>query len=66
MIVLVIALKKQKVWLTRLSLLGMGIVVLLLVVFQYRDYQRFEDYLQKGTDSEFFQGPCIRFKETLS
>ena len=62
MIVLMIALKKKKVWLTRLCLFGMGLAVLLLVIFQYMDYKHFEDCLLQGAGYyKPFRGACITF-----
>ena len=66
MIMLAVALKQQLVWLTRLSLLGMAIAVLLLVAFQYRDFKHFEDYLLQGRGSEVILGASAAFKEALS
>ena len=61
-VVLMIALKKQKIWLTRLALLGMGSAVLLLFAFQYRDFKLFECYLLQGIDYKAFKELCFSFK----
>ncbi|WP_299012832.1 hypothetical protein [uncultured Photobacterium sp.] len=58
---LMFALKKRNVWLIRVSLLGLVLVAMLLVVFQYLDYKHFEDCLLKGADYSAFKGSCIKF-----
>ncbi|RWX55600.1 hypothetical protein EDI28_09600 [Photobacterium chitinilyticum] len=56
-----LALKKKKVWLIRLALVGLVLAVLLLVVFQYLDYKHFENCLLQGANYGVFRGTCIQF-----
>lgn len=56
-----LALKKKKVWLIRLSLVGLVLAALLLVIFQYLDFKHFEDCLLQGASYSAFRGTCIQF-----
>ncbi|ELR66943.1 hypothetical protein C942_04642 [Photobacterium marinum] len=58
---LMLALKKRKVWLIRISLLGLVLTAVLLVLSQYLDYKHFVDCLLQGADYSAFSGDCIQF-----
>jgi uncharacterized BrkB/YihY/UPF0761 family membrane protein len=55
------ALKKKKVWLIRLAMVGLVFAALLLVVFQYLDFKQFENCLSQGANYGVFRGSCIQF-----
>ncbi|WP_146157050.1 hypothetical protein [Photobacterium rosenbergii] len=59
--VMLYAMKRKKVWLMRLSLIGMVLSVLLLFAFQYLDYRHLENCLQQGEVYKPFQSQCFKF-----
>ncbi|MGF1702034.1 hypothetical protein L4D09_17230 [Photobacterium makurazakiensis] len=59
-VMLLFALNRKKMWLARLSLVGMVIAVIFLAVFQYLDYKHFENCLLQGESYNNFYSKCIK------
>ncbi|WP_156136254.1 hypothetical protein [Photobacterium gaetbulicola] len=59
--VMLYAMKRKKLWLMRVSLLGMVLSVFLLFAFQYLDYRYLESCLQQGEVYNPLQNSCIKF-----
>ncbi|MGF1727105.1 hypothetical protein [Photobacterium nomapromontoriensis] len=59
-LVMLFALKRKKIWLVKLSLLGMVLSVFVIFAFQYLDYRHFENCLMQGEVYNPLRNSCIQ------
>lgn len=60
-LVMLLALNRKKIWLVKLSLIGMVLSVIVIFAFQYLDYRHLESCMMQGGVYNPLQNACTKF-----